>query len=207
MWEMWGRLRGSARSAQRLALASPATLSQQQPRSSSASLRAAKMSAEPERRPSASEQATARRLLPSALLKVLSRGKSSARMDNDRPAHATTPSRSFWGTEMPSERSDGDGGGLHETSEKTREFAAQRVNVVLAKNARRVWSSNASSSREPSQRGGADQPRLLRQKTLSRLRSVFSPGVFLRRASPPKVAPQVAPTPTQADGVNLAAHK
>ena len=131
------------------------------------------MPAEPERRPSASEQATARRLLPSALIKVLSRGKSSARMDSDRPAHATTPSRSFWGTEMPSERSDGDGGGLHETSEKTREFAAQRVNVVLAKNARRGWtSSNASSSRE---------------------------------ASPPKVAPQVAPTPTQADGLNLAA--
>ena len=164
------------------------------------------MSAEPERRPSASEQATARRLLPSALLKVLSRGKSSARMDSDRPAHATTPSRSFWGTEMPTERDDGDGdgGGLHEPSEKTREFAAQRVNVVLAKNARRGWSSNASSSREPSQRGGA-QPRLLRQKTISRLRSVFSLGIFLRRASPPKVAPQVAPTPTQADGLNLAA--
>jgi len=163
------------------------------------------MSAEPERRPSASEQATARRLLPSALLKVLSRGKSSARMDSDRPAHATTPSRSFWGTEMPSERSDGDGGGLHETSEKTREFAAQRVNVVLAKNARRGWT--ASSSREPSQRGGgAEAPsRLLRQKTISRLRSVFSLGVFLRRASPPKVAPQVAPTPTQEDGLNLAA--
>ena len=162
------------------------------------------MSAEPERRPSASEQATARRLLPSALLKVLSRGKSSARMDSDRPAHATTPSRSFWGTEMPSERSDGDGGGLHETSEKTREFAAQRVNVVLAKNARRGW---ASSSREPSRRGGGAeaQPRLLRQKTISRLRSVFSLGVFLRRASPPKVAPQVAPTPTQEDGLNLAA--
>ena len=164
------------------------------------------MSAEPEWRPSASEQATARRLLPSALLKVLSRGKSSARMDNDRPAHATTPSRSFWGTEMPTERDDGDGdgGGLHEPSEKTREFAAQRVNVVLAKNARRGW--NASSSREPSQRGGAEaQPRLLRQKTISRLRSVFSLGVFLRRASPPKVAPQVAPTPTQVDGMNLAA--
>ena len=159
------------------------------------------MSAEPERRPSASEQATARRLLPSALLKVLSHGKSSARMDSDRPAHATTPSRSFWGTEMPSERSDGDGGGLHETSEKTREFAAQRVNVVLAKNARRGWTS---SSREPSQRGGV-QPRLIRQKTASRLRSVFSLGVFLRRASPPKVAPQVAPTPTQEDGLNLAA--
>ena len=161
------------------------------------------MSAEPERRPSASEQATARRLLPSALLKVLSRGKSSARMDSDRPAHATTPSRSFWGTEMPSERSDGDGGGLHETSEKTREFAAQRVNVVLAKNARRGW-TNGSPSREPSQRGEA-QPRLLRQKTISRLRSVFSLGVVLRRASPPKVAPQVAPTPTQEDGLNLAA--
>ena len=167
------------------------------------------MSAEPERRPSASEQATARRLLPSALLKVLSRGKSSARLDSARQdglAHATTPSRSFWGTEMPTERDDGDGdgGGLHEPSEKTREFAAQRVNVVLAKNARRGWSSNASSSREPSQRGEA-QPRLLRQKTISRLRSVFSLGVFLRRASPPKVAPQVAPTPTQADGLNLAA--
>lgn len=160
------------------------------------------MSAEPERRPSASEQATARRLLPSALLKVLSRGKSSARMDSDRPAHATTPSRSFWGTEMPSERSDSDGGGLHETSEKTREFAAQRVNVVLAKNARRGWTS---SSREPSQRGDVQQPRLSRQKTISRLRSVFSLGVFLRRASPPKVAPQVAPTPTQEDGLNLAA--
>ena len=165
------------------------------------------MPAEPERRPSASEQATARRLLPSALIKVLSRGKSSARMDSDRPAHATTPSRSFWGTEMPSERSDGDSGGLHETSEKTREFAAQRVNVVLAKNARRGWSSNASSSREASQRGGGAeaQPRLLRQKTISRLRSVFSLGIFLRRASPPKVAPQVAPTPTQVDGMNLAA--
>ena len=161
------------------------------------------MSAEPERRPSASEQATARRLLPSALLKVLSRGKSSARMDSDRPVHATTPSRSFWGTEMPSERSDGDGGGLHEPSEKTREFAAQRVNVVLAKNARRGWSSNASSSREPSQRGEAPS-RLLRQKTISRLRSVFSLGVFLRRASPPKVAPQVAPTPSTRDGLNLA---
>ena len=161
------------------------------------------MSAEPERRPSASEQATARRLLPSALLKVLSRGKSSARMDSDRPAHATTPSRSFWGTEMPSERSDGDGGVLHETSEKTRVFAAQRVNVVLAKNARR--GGTASSSREPSQRGGGAEPRLLRQKTISRLRSVFSLGVFLRRASPPKVAPQVAPTPTQEDGLNLAA--
>ena len=105
---------------------------------------------------------------------------------------------------MPSERSDGDGGGLHETSEKTREFAAQRVNVVLAKNARGGWSSNASSSREASQRGGAE-PRLIRQKTISRLRSVFSLGIFLRRASPPKVAPQVAPTPTQADGLNLAA--
>ena len=170
------------------------------------------MSAEPERRPSASEQATARRLLPSALLKVLSRGKSSARLDSARQdglAHATTPSRSFWGTEMPTERDDGDGdgGGLHEPSEKTREFAAQRVNVVLAKNARRGWSSNASSSREPSQRGGGGeaQSRLLRQKTISRLRSVFSLGIFLRRASPPKVAPQVAPTPTQEDGLNLAA--
>ena len=171
------------------------------------------MSAEPERRPSASEQATARRLLPSALLKVLSRGKSSARLDSARQhglAHATTPSRSFWGTEMPTERDDGDGdgGGLHEPSEKTREFAAQRVNVVLAKNARRGWtSSNGSSSREPSQRGSVEeaQPRLFRQKTISRLRSVFSLGVFLRRASPPKVAPQVAPTPTQADGLNLAA--
>ena len=130
-----------------------------------------------------------------------------ARLDSARQdglAHATTPSRSFWGTEMPTERDDGDGdgGGLHETSEKTREFAAQRVNVVLAKNARRGW---ASSSREPSQRGGEAQPRLLRQKTISRLRSVFSLGVFLRRASPPKVAPQVAPTPTQEDGLNLAA--
>ena len=80
------------------------------------------------------------------------------------------------------------------------------MNVVLAKNARRGWTSSNASSREPSQRGGAEsQPRLLRQKTISRLRSVFSLGVFLRRASPPKVAPQVAPTPTQEDGLNLAA--